>query len=95
MAQGDDDEDEEIARLIRESFAEQMPGIRERNDRLRREIGEFFGVAVEHLPIPNTLGWHRMLATYVYGYRAPDVPHAAANLRYMLEGHLYKNEHPS
>lgn len=95
MAQGDDEEDEEIARLIRESFAEQLPEIRERNDRLRREIGAFFGVAVQHLPEPNTLGWHRMLATYVYGFRKPAVPHAAANLRYMLEGHLYRNERPS
>jgi hypothetical protein len=72
-----------------------MDEIRENSARLRREIGEFFGVAVEHLPPPQTLGWDRMLATYVYGYRKPDLPHSASNLRYMLEGHLYRDERPS
>lgn len=95
MAQGDDDEDEEIARLIRESFAEQMPGIRELNDRLRREISQFFGIAVEHLPAPQTLGWHRLLGTYVYGRRLKTMPNAANELSHALDGHLYRDERPS
>jgi hypothetical protein len=95
MAQGDDAEDEMFARLFLESAAEAMVEVRAHNEKLRHDIGEFFGVAVEHLPVPNTLGWHRMLATYVYGFRKPDLPHSAKNLRYMLEGHFFKDERSS
>lgn len=72
-----------------------MDDIRANNDRLRREIGAFFGVAVEHLPAPQTLGWHRMLGTYVYGYKKRELPGAAEDLRHALEGHLYSDERPS
>jgi len=72
-----------------------MDEVRANNDRLRREIAEFFGVAVEHLPQPNTLGWHRMLGTYVYGYKKRDLPNAVEDLRHVLEGHLYKDEKPT
>lgn len=84
-----------FARLFLESAAEAMFEVRANSDRLRCDIGEFFGITVEHLPMPNTLGWRRMLATYAYGYKKSDVPHAATNLRYMLEGHFYMDELPS
>lgn len=69
--------------------------IRADNEAMRAKISEFFGVAVEHLPPPQTLGWHRLLGTYVYGRRLKTQPNAADELSYVLEGHLYRDERPS
>jgi hypothetical protein len=44
-----------FACLFLESAAEAMFEVRANSDRLLRDIGEFFGIAVEHLPMPNTL----------------------------------------
>lgn len=86
----DDDDDEEITRLISESFAEAMPEIRARNAALRERIASFFDIQVEHLPEAGTDGWSRLLATYVWTVRPYDV----VDLRHMLDRKIF-NESPT
>lgn len=69
--------------------------IRAENEEIRAKISEFFGVAIEHLPPPQTLGWHRLLGTYHFGRRLKIDPNAAQNLSLVLSGDLYKDERPS
>jgi hypothetical protein len=69
--------------------------IRADNEAIREKIAEFFGLDVAHLPPPQTLGWHRLLGTYVYGRKLKTLPSAADELSYGLEGHLYSDERPS
>lgn len=69
--------------------------IRADNEAIRAKISEFFGIAVENLPPPQTLGWHRLLGTYHLGRRLKTDPKAAHNLSVVLSGDLYKDERPS
>jgi hypothetical protein len=80
-----DDEDDKISRLIAASFAEAMPGIHARAEKLDREIAAFFGLQVEHLPMRETDGWSRLLATYVWTVKPYDV----ADLRHMLDRKIF------
>jgi hypothetical protein len=80
-----DDDDEEITRLIAESFAEAMPEIIARNAALRERIASFFDLKVEHLPASGTDGWSRLLATYVWTVR----PFAVEDLRHMLDRKIF------
>jgi hypothetical protein len=89
MAQGDDDDDEATAKMTKQAWSAAMPEIRENTARMRATIAAFFGVAVEHLPPPQTLGWHRMLGTYVYGRRLRTHADAADELSRVLSGDLY------
>ncbi|MCA3264966.1 MAG: hypothetical protein ING19_02760 [Azospirillum sp.] len=61
-----------------------QPEIRENTARLRATIAEFFGVAVEHLPAENTIGWLRLVYTYLYGRRLKTDPNAADELSLVL-----------
>jgi hypothetical protein len=86
----DDDDDEEIACLIKESFAEAMPEIRARNAEFRERVAKFFDLQVKHLPEAGTDGWSRLLATYVWTVKPYDV----ADLRHMLDRKIF-NEPPT
>ncbi|MFN8702133.1 MAG: hypothetical protein ACK5X0_08420 [Rhodospirillales bacterium] len=82
----DDDEDDKISRLIADSFAEAMPGIHARAEKIDREIAAFFGLQVEHLPMRETDGWSRLLATYVWAMK-PEF--GVENLRHMLDRKIF------
>jgi hypothetical protein len=86
----DDGEDDKIARLIAESFQEAMPGIHARAEKLDHEIAAFFGLQVEHLPMRETDGWSRLLATYVWTMK-PEF--GVENLRHALDRKIF-NEAP-
>jgi hypothetical protein len=83
-----DDDDEEIARLIKESFAEAMPEIRARNAAFRERVAAFFDLQVEHLPPSGTDGWSRLLATYVWAVK----PYPVEDLRHMLDRKIFSEE---
>lgn len=91
MAQGNDD-DEAVAKMIEQAFAAAMPEIRQNVARMRATISAFFGVAVEHLPGENTVGWLRLIYTYVHGRRLKTDPSAADELSVVLSGDLYADE---
>jgi hypothetical protein len=90
----EDAEDEAIARMIAQAWAESMPEIRANTARTRATIAEFFGVAVEHLPAENTIGWLRMIYTYLHGRRLKSDPNAARELSLVLSDELFAQEPP-
>lgn len=82
------DDDDEIARLIGESFAEAMPEISMRNAAFRERVAKFFDLQVDHLPEAGTDGWSRLLATYVWTVR----PYPIEDLRHMLDRKIFSKE---
>jgi hypothetical protein len=84
-----EDHDEAVAKMIEQAFAAAMPEIRQNVARMRATIAEFFGVAVEHLPAENTVGWLRLVYTYLHGRRLKTHPSAADELSVVLSGDLY------
>jgi hypothetical protein len=91
----EDDDDEAYAQMIAQAWAEAMPEVRANAARTRATIAAFFGVAVEHLPNEGTVGWLRLIYTYVYGRRLKTDPTAAHELSLALSDALFAKEPPS